>query len=123
MTKAAALYQFFSGFEIPAYVATNVPEDATFPRLTFEPSFGSLDGGPVPLTVNLWYRTESEKEPNEKAQEIFKRIGNGGVLLPCDEGTIWINRDSPFCQNMADPDDSMIKRRYILLTAQFLTID
>ena len=123
MTKAAALQTFFSSFDLPAYVATNVPEDAEFPRLTYSPVFGSLTGGSVSIDVNLWFRSESEREANAKAQELFKRIGEGGVTLPCDDGVIWINRDSPFCQNLADPDDSMIKRRYILLTAQYLTID
>lgn len=123
MTKAAALQEFFERFSLPAYVATNVPEDATFPRLTYSPVFDSLTGGPVSIDVNLWYRSESEVEANSKAQELFKRIGDGGVTIPCDDGIIWINRDSPFCQNLADPDDSKIKRRYILLTAQYLTID
>ena len=123
MTKGEALYNFFSGFGLKAYVSTNVPEDAEFPRLTYSPVFGSLTGGSVSIDVNLWYRSESEREANAKAQELFKRIGEGGVTLPCDDGVIWINRDSPFCQNLADPDDSMIKRRYILLTAQYLTID
>lgn len=123
MTKGEALYNFFSGFGLKAYVSTNVPEDATFPRLTYSPVFGSLTGGTVSVDVNLWYRSESEREANSKAQELFKRIGEGGVTLPCDDGVIWINRDSPFCQNLADPDDSLIKRRYILLTAQYLTID
>ena len=123
MTKAAALQTFFSSFDLPAYVATNVPESAKFPYLTYSPVFGSLTGGTVSVDVNLWYRSESEREANAKAQELFKRIGEGGVTLPCDDGVIWINRDSPFCQNLADPDDSMIKRRYILLTAQYLTID
>lgn len=121
--KDVALYEFFSSFGLPAYVATNVPEDAEFPRLTYEPVFGSLSGGPVSVGVNLWYRTESERTPNSKADEIFKRIGESGITFPCAEGIIWINRDSPWCQNLSDPDDSLIKRRYLLMTAQFLTID
>lgn len=123
MTKAKAFYDFFSGFGMPAYVSTSVPADATFPRLTYDPVYGSLDGGPVSITVNLWFRTESEKKANDKADEIFKYIGKGGRQITCDDGMIWINRDSNTYQPMSDPDDSMIKRRYMLLTAQFLTID
>lgn len=123
MTKDVALYNFFSGFNIPAYVSTNVPESATFPRLTYTPIFGSMTGGPVSIDVNLWYRTESEITPNAKADEIFKYIGESGITIPCEDGVIWINRDSPFCQNLSDPEDSLIKRRYILLSAQYLTID
>ena len=31
MTKAAALHEFFSGFGIPAYAPSAVPDDAVFP--------------------------------------------------------------------------------------------
>lgn len=83
MTKAAALYQFFSGFGMPAYAASSVPEDVTFPYLTYELSTSAWNGGEVGLTVNLWFYTTSEAVPNAKAQELSEAIGYGGVTIPC----------------------------------------
>lgn len=122
MTKYKALFDFMSDFGLPAYVSTSVPENVPFPRLTYDPVFDSF-GTEVAVAVNLWYRTESESEPNAKASEISKAIGMGGRVIRCDEGAIWIKRGSPFCQNLSDPDDSMIKRRYINLTLEYITQD
>ena len=128
MTKDKALYSFFSGFGIPAYPANavlneNGEPDVILPYLTYTPVFDAWGGEPASLTVNLWYRTESEAIPNAKAQEISKAIGREGVNVQCDGGTIWIRRGSPWCQNLADEVDPAIKRRYINVTAQYNTED
>ncbi len=73
MTKDEALYRFFSGFGIPAYPDTavlneNGEPDVVLPYLTYTPVFDAWGGEPVSLTVNLWYRTESEAVPNAKAR-------------------------------------------------------
>jgi hypothetical protein len=47
----------------------------------------------------------------------------GGKTLPCDGGAIWIKRGSPFSQNMGDPNDDLVKRKYINITAEFFTAD
>lgn len=120
MTKAAALYKFFSSFGISAYVSTSVPDDAEFPRLTYELVTSAFDGGEVSCTVNLWYKSDTEIEPNAKAQEIADKIGIGGKVIPCEDGYIWIKRGSPWCQSIAD-DNDLIKRRYINVTLEYLT--
>ena len=48
-------------------------------------------------------------------------IGMGGVQDPCDGGAIWFKRGSPWCQNLYDPADANIKRRYLNVTAEYLT--
>lgn len=126
MTKDKALYAFFSGFGLPAYpdnavLNENGEEDVELPYLTYTPVFDAWGGEPVSLTVNLWYRTESETIPNAKAQELSDAIGMGGKVIPCNEGYIWLKRGSPWCQNMADEVDPAIKRRYINVTAEYLT--
>lgn len=128
MTKDKALYAFFSGFGLPAYpdnavLNENGEPDVVLPYLTYTPVFDAWGGEPVSLTVNLWYRTESEAIPNAKAQEIANSIGRDGVNVPCDGGTIWIKRGSPFSKNLADEVDPAIKRRYISVTAQYNTED
>lgn len=122
MTKDKALYAWFNSFGIPFYPSTNVPEDAVFPWGTYELITGAWDGGEVGLTVNLWYYTESEAIPNAKAEEMSKAIGLGGVTIPCDGGFIWIKRGSPWCQSLKDEASPMIKRRYINVTAEYMTL-
>lgn len=121
MTKAAVLHQFFSSFGMTAYTATSVPDDAIFPYLTYEFITCAWEGGEVSLTVNLWFYTESEKIPNDKANELSAAIGLGGKVLPCDGGYIWLKRGSPWCQSLSDETSPTIKRRYINVTAEYLT--
>ena len=122
MTKGAALQAFFSQF-MDAYAASTVPEDVAFPYLTYELITSAWDGGEVGLTVNLWFYTTSEAIPNAKAQELSDAIGYGGITLPCDGGFIWLKRGSPWCQNVRDDTDKNIKRRYINVTAEYLTLN
>ena len=122
MTKGAALQAFFSQF-MDAYAASAVPEDVTFPYLTYELITSAWNGGEVGLTVNMWFRTTSEKEPNAAVDKLSKAIGLGGVQLPCDDGMIWLKRGSPWAQSLADETDKTIKRRYINVTAEYLTIN
>ena len=122
MTKGAALQAFFSQF-MDAYAASAVPEDVTFPYLTYELITSAWDGGEVGLTVNLWFYTTSEAVPNAKAQEIADAIGMGGMLVPYDGGAMWIKRGSPWCQNLQDDTGKNIKRRYINVTAEYLTLN
>ena len=120
MTKNKALYSWFNRF-MDFYRSSSVPGDVEFPYGTYEYIDSAFDVGEVGLTVNLWFRTESEAIPDEKAQELSKRIGYGGVTIPCDEGYIWLKRGSPFCQSLTYENDPAIKRRYINITAEYLT--
>lgn len=120
MTKDKALYAWFNNF-MPFYPASSVPGDVVFPYGTYELITDSLYGGEVGLTVNLWFYTESEADPNDKAQEFAQYIGMGGAVIPCDEGYIWIKRGTPWSQILVDESDAKIKRRYINVTAEYLT--
>ena len=128
MTKEAALYKFFSSFGIPAYEENTVPTDKDepelpkFPYLTYSVVTGSL-GEECALTVNLWYRSSSWTAINAKAEEIGYTIGRGGKVVRCDGGAIWIKRGIPFAQSMGDPEDNLIKRKYMNITAEYLTAD
>lgn len=121
-TKAAALHEFFSSFGLPAYPVSSVPEDTVFPWLTYELITSAWEEGEVGIVVNLWYYTESEATPNAKAEEISKTIGLGGATLPCDDGLIWVKRGSPWCQSLRDDTDPLIKRRYLNISAEYMTL-
>ena len=120
MTKAAAIYQFWSGFGLTAYEENTVPNDAAFPYVTYQLVTDSFDRE-VAATASLWYRGESWTSINAKTEEISQHIGLGGKIIKCDGGYIWIKRGQPFAQNMGDENDDLIKRKYINVIYEFLT--
>lgn len=124
-TKAATIYEFWNNFEMPAYEENSVPtgEDAPkFPYITYQLVTDSL-GNEVAMTASLWYRGTSWVEANAKTEEISQRIGRKGIVLDCNGGKVWIKRGTPFAQNMGDESDNLIKRKYLNITAEYITAD
>ena len=117
-TKEAALYEFYSQF-LTAYEETAVPDDAVLPYITYDIVTDSWNSETA-LTCSVWYRSTSWAQCNAKTREIGDTIGRGGIVLPCDGGTTWLKRGTPFAQNMTDDDDA-IRRKYINITAEFIT--
>ena len=122
MTKAAAMYQFWNSFGLTAYEENTVPDDAVFPYITYQLVTDSFDRE-IPLSVSLWYRSESWTAINAKTEEISQKISRGGKIISCDGGAIWMKRGQPFAQNMGDESDDLIKRKYLNITAEFMTAD
>ena len=122
MTKAAAIYQFWSGFDLTAYEENTVPTDAVFPYITYQLVTESFDNE-APVTASLWYRSESWTDINAKTEEISQKISRGGKIIPCDGGVIWLKRGQPFAQSMGDESDNLVKRKYLNITAEFMTAD
>ena len=124
-TKAATIYEFWNSFNLTAYEENSVPtgEDAPkFPYITYQLVTDSL-GNEVAMTASLWYRGTSWVEANAKTEEISQRIGRKGAVLDCNGGKVWIKRGTPFAQNMGDESDNLIKRKYLNITAEYLTAD
>lgn len=122
MTKAAAIYQFWNSFGLTAYEENTVPDNAVFPYVTYQLVTDSFDRE-IPLTASLWYRGESWTGINAKTEEISQKISRGGMVISCDGGAIWLKRGQPFAQNMGDESDDLIKRKYLNITAEFMTAD
>lgn len=122
MTKAAAIYKFWSGFGLTAYEESTVPHDAVFPYITYQLVTDSFDRE-IPITASLWYRSESWTGINAKTEEISQKISRGGKIISCDDGAIWLKRGQPFAQSMGDESDDLIKRKYLNITAEFMTAD
>ena len=122
MTKAAAIYQFWNSFGLTAYEENSVPDDAAFPYITYQLVTDSFDRE-IQLTASIWYRSESWAGINAKTDEISQTISIGGKIIPCDGGAIWLKRGQPFAQSMGDESDDLIKRKYLNITAEFMTAD
>ena len=122
MTKAAAIYQFWNSFGLTAYEENTVPTDAAFPYITYQLVTDSFDRA-VAAVASLWYRSESWTAINAKTEEISQKISRGGKIIPFDGGAIWLKRGQPFAQSMGDESDDLIKRKYLNITAEFVTAD
>lgn len=113
MTQTAtALYNFFSGFGIPAYIQGNIPDNATMPYITYE----LIEPEPLATALfhaSVWYRSTNIEGIAAKVDEIRVAIGNG-VNLPTESGVIHIfrERNGTFGQIMNDPNRET-KRAYL----------
>ena len=125
MTKAQALYTFFSGF-LTAYEENSVysmSEPPAFPYLTYElktDAFGAYD---TSISFSTWHRSASWSAANAKAEEISAYIGRDGRIINVDGGYLLIMRGSPFAQSLGDPSDDMVKRKLFNITVRFYTAD
>ena len=122
MTKEAVIQRFFSQF-LPAYEENTVPDWAEMPYITYSLVTGDILSGENRLSCSLWYMDNSWTAINAKTREIGEKIGLGGTTLKCDGGVIWLKRGTPFAQSMGDANNDMIRRKYINLTAEFITAD
>lgn len=122
MDKAQAIHNFWSKFGT-AYDENSVPtgSDAPdFPYITYSVSTDSL-GNDISLHGSLWYRSTSWAAISKKAEEIERYLYEHSQPIKIDGGYLWLKRGSPFAQRMSDPNDDMIRRVYINITAEFLT--
>lgn len=121
MNREQTFQAWASGFGLPAYAATSVPDDAEMPYITYAFGFNGFDAGDYEAELNIWFRGSGERPANRKAEEIYRSLGFGGTMLPCDEGGIWIKRGIPFCQSLRDEPD--VHRRYINVLIENLTCE
>lgn len=122
MTKEQALTKFWEGFGLTAYDENSVPSGENkpaYPYITYNVVTGSF-GSNLSLTASLWYKSSSWEAITNKADEISRAIGLGGVILTYDDGAIWIKRGDSFAQRMNDPNDS-IRRIYLNINAEYIS--
>lgn len=120
MNKAQALHDFWSSFGWTAYDQYSVPDNAEYPRITYEVATDSV-GQVVPLTANLWTRDSSWEAISLKADEIAEYIGYGHKVVKIDGGYMWVSKGGVFAQRMNDPNDDMVRRVYVSISVEFLT--
>lgn len=121
MKKSQVLNSFWNSFSWPAYHENSVPDNTSFPYITYSTATDSL-GNVVALTASLWDRGTSWESISNKAEEIAKYIGEQGhKVIKLDLGYIWLVKGTPFAQRMGDPNDDQIKRIYLNVLGEFLT--
>lgn len=123
MDKWQAIDNFWNSFGWNAYDENSVDTgrfSPSLPYITYSAQTGSV-GQILSLTGSLWDRSTSWQSVSNKADDIAEAIGYGYSIEKVDGGYLWITKGQPFAQRMNDPDDSEIKRIYIVLSAEFLT--
>lgn len=118
---ATALHNFFSRFDIPAYVEDNVPEyvwEDDVKVATRPPYITYQVAVPDELEsfishVRVWYKSDSAIGVLVKCSEIKNAIGNG-VSIPTDGGCVVIFTGKPFMQ-LQTMNDPTLKVGYITI--------
>ena len=106
-----ALNSFLSSF-MPSFIQGSVPDNTQFPYLTYSFSYVS-NLEETPIQVQIYSRSSSYRELNEKIDLIDNKVGEG-ITIPCDSGTLWIKKGDPFVQ-ILESEDKAIRRAYLLL--------
>lgn len=123
---AKALYQFWNGFGIPAFVENTVPEnmpDGTpveMPYITYrlaEPDWSDT----IQLYARVWYRGTSFTGILTKVDQISRAIGTGKTIS-FDNGFLALFKDSMFAQYMKDDIDETIKIAYLSIIAHSVEV-
>ena len=117
MTQTAmALYAFFSGFGIPAYVEYTEPDNAPPPYITYEltePEWGES----LPLHARVWYRSTSFVEVAGTVDAISAAIGEG-ASLKTESGAVYLWKDNNWAQFQPMQGDPTLKCAYLSLMIQ-----
>lgn len=110
-----ALYQFWSGFSIPAYPEQLVPDDAVLPYITYDVKAPYWRGA-SPYNARVWYKGTSMIPILSKVSEIDEEIGDG-IRIAYGNGCLFLFKEDLFFQ-MQPSDDETIKIAYLSMSIQ-----
>lgn len=112
------LYEFWSGFGIPAYPEYAVPDDAQLPYITYETKEPAWRDTAL-YTVRVWYRDTSFEAISRKVDEISNAIGEG-CTFALENGFIWLFKDELFMQMQPTDEDDLLKVAYLSMIIHVL---
>lgn len=118
MDKEQTLHSFWSSFGVNAYDPNTVPDDAPFPRITYEVITNEF-GVPTSLNGSIWDRSTGWNTITTICNQIDSRLSQGGQTLRYDGGMMWIKKGSPFASRLGDPDDT-IRRIVINIEVEYV---
>lgn len=129
MTREQAIFDFWNSFNIPAFEENSVPtgEDApAYPYITYQLVIDNF-GSQVQTSASVYDRDKDNYSALfhvlEKTAEIRKKISRGGIMLAFDSGVVWLKPNTPFSQIMGDSEDNAVRRAYLNMTAEFISVD
>lgn len=125
---ARALYSFFSGFGLPAYVEDSVPEDTDAngekkpvkpPYITYQLIAPDWRESGL-LSAHVWYRSDSLEGVLAKADEIAAAIGEGKSIKTIN-GAVYLSKGTPFRQLRTFEGDPTLKAVYLNIIINAIT--
>lgn len=120
MDKVETIHAFWAGFGWEAYDEGTVPDDAGYPRITYNIATDEL-GNPIAMWASLWDRSTSWSRIDQKVEEIAVAIKNmHPPAIKFDDGRVFITKGVPFAQRMVDEDD-MVRRVYLNITVEYFS--
>lgn len=102
MSRLTALQNFWESFGVPAYDENTVPQNAGYPRITYEGNLDFFDST-VMASASVWVKSTRWDWISEKAEEIGTAIVEGATAS-YDGGFLWVKPGQPFIQRMPDED-------------------
>ena len=120
MTNTArALYQFFSGFGIPAYAEYAPDDDAQLPYITYQVIEPDWDDGGT-FYARVWYRSRNFVAINAKVDEIKAAVGEG-VSIRTPGGAVYLTKGTPFIQFQPLEGDDSLRVAYLNFNIHAIT--
>lgn len=120
MDKQQAYYNLWSRFGISAYDENRVPDDAGYPRITYQVLLDDLDNAVFP-TATLWDRDTSYTRIDAKLAEISRYIDDMDPIPLDDGGYMYVTKGTPWGQRRSDPNDRTVTGYLLNLGIEFLT--
>lgn len=118
MDRWEAQYSFWSSFGVPAYEENSVPTGAVMPYITYQAVSAPFDGDTSP-SASIWTRSTSWLTADTLSDTIEAALRNGGHVIRYREGIVWATAESPFAQNMGEPNDDLVKRKLLSVVLHF----
>lgn len=118
MNKEQAIQAFWSTFGT-AYDSTSVPDEAEYPRITYEAMFDDF-GHSVSTSASIWTRSSGWASAEALKRQIEQKITRGGYLLNFEGGAAWIKRGSPFAVRLGTETDDKVRRIMLNLEIEFI---
>ena len=118
MNKEQAIQAFWSTFGT-AYDSTTVPDEAEYPRITYEAMFDNF-GHSVSTSASIWTRASGWTTAEGIKRQIENKITRGGYLLHYTDGAVWIRRGSPFAVRLGTETDDKVRRIMLNLEIEFI---
>lgn len=110
------LYDYLNSFGLIAYEQSAVPKEAIYPYMTYDFKLSDKFEQSA-ISFTLWYNDKSWANADIKSNEIFNKIGRGGVILQTNDGAMWVKRGTPFSAHIKDDNLKVVLHN---LTLEFL---
>ena len=124
MDEYQAQYNFWSSFGVPAFDETSVPDEDELAAMgvtdyiTYQ-AMDSMFDDVAAVSASIWTRSTSWLRADTIAKTIKSRLENGGETITFDGGMLWFTAGTPLAQNMNDPEDDRIRRKYLSVWVNF----